>query len=123
MPETPSHADPPVRRKPLPVTITPGMLVVDINDGIPGTIVGITQAYCIYRLPETETLVVAAWRDLALGNVCPADPLLPANVTESDRCNAQATVLRELLALQQFGLSAEQSTVLNELISKLTGEL
>ena len=120
MSQTPADPELPARRRPLPVTITPGMPVVDINDGIPGTIVGITQAYCIYRLPETETLVVATWRDIALGNVCPADALLPADVTANDRRNAQATVLRELLALQQFGLSAAQTTVLDELVTELT---
>jgi hypothetical protein len=76
------------------------MPVVDINDGIPGAIVGITQAYCIYRLFESESLIVASWQEIALGNVCPADPLLPADVTENDRRNAQAALLRELLALQ-----------------------
>jgi hypothetical protein len=97
------------------------MPVVEIDDGLPGTIAGITQAFCIYRLPETETLVVAPWHDIALGNICPAEPLLPVDVTENDRRNAQAAMLREVLALRQFGLTELQTAVLDELIAKLTG--
>jgi hypothetical protein len=60
------------------------------------------------------------WRDVVLGNLCPADALLPADVTESDRRNAQAAVLREMLALRQFGLTTVQTTVLDELFANLT---
>ena len=120
MHKAPSDPEPPVRRRPLPVTITPGMPVVEIDDGMPGVVAGITQAYCIYRLPEREALIVAPWPDIALGNICPADPLLPTDVTDNDRRNGQAAVLRELLALQQFGLSEAQRAVLDELIAELT---
>jgi hypothetical protein len=81
--------------------------------------VGFTQAYCIYRISDSDALVVADWRDVALGDVCPAEPLLPADVSENDRRNASATVLRELLGLKQFGLTARQSAALEELVAEL----
>ena len=123
MPETPPIPDPPVPRKPLPVTITPGMPVIDINDGTAGIIAGVTQAYCIYRVSNKEALVVAAWRDVAVGNLCPADALLPADVAENDHRNAQAAVLRELLALPHFGMTVAQATLLEELVTALCGTL
>jgi len=110
------------RRRPLPVTITSGMRVIELNDGRPGTICGFTQAYCIYRIEGRETLSVAHWRDLALGGIAPADVLLPETVTENDRRNASATVLRELLALKQFGLTPIQRAALEELTVDLCGE-
>ena len=105
--------------KRLPDTITLGMPVVEIDNGMPGTVVGITQAYCIYRIIESQALVVAPWRDIALGHVCPIDALLPADVTKKDRRNAQAAVLRELLHLEQFGLTTVQTTLLEELTATL----
>jgi hypothetical protein len=98
------------------------MLVVEVTDGVIGTIVGYTQAYCIYRTRDTQTLAVARWRDIALGNVCPAEPLLPTDVAENDRRNASAAVLQELLALEQFGLTATQSAAFSELVAELCGE-
>ena len=109
-------------RRPLPVTVVPGMPVVDIVDGTVGSITGITQAYCIHRLTRTNRLQVANWRDMALGNICPAEPLLPDDVAENDRRNARATLLRELLALEQVGpLTAHQKIVYDELLSDLCG--
>ena len=70
---------------------------------------------------ETDALLVANWRDVALGNVCPADPLLSSDVTENDRQNASATLLRELLALKQFGLTPTQTAAHDELIAYLCG--
>lgn len=122
MPEAQSNSDPPSHRRSLPATITVGMSVVEIDAGLPGTIVGYTQAYCIYRISQTNALVVAEWRDVALGDMCPANQLLPANVAEIDRNNASAALLRELLALQQFGLTAKQTAALEELIATLCGE-
>ena len=115
-----SAAEP--QHRPLAVTIVPGMSVVDMASDGAGTIVGITQAFCIYRLAETDSLLVANWRDVALGNVCPAEPLLPPDVTENDRKNGSATVLRELLALKQFGLTPTQTTAHDELIAYLCGD-
>jgi hypothetical protein len=112
---------PPARRRALPVTITAGMPVMEISDAMPATIVGFTQAFCIYRINETGTLAVAKWRDVALGDVCPAEPLLPIGVTENDRRNTGATVLRQLLALKQFGLTAAQTATLDELVAILCG--
>lgn len=108
-------------RRPLPVTIVSGMKVYDVSDITGGEIVGTTQQYCIYRLAETGTLCVANWREVALGNVCPADPLLPSDVTANDRRNASATVLRELLELQHLTgqLTPAQQTVLDELVADL----
>ena len=80
----PVQPEPPGRPpRPLPVTIVAGQPVVEISDALPATVVGFTQAYCIYRLTHTATLSVAPWRNVALGNICPAEPLLPADVTES----------------------------------------
>ena len=112
--------------RPLPVTIVPGRHVFDVSDCPSGTVAGITQAYCLYRLADTETenetLCVAAWRDIALGNICPAGLLLPADVTENDRRNASATALRELLQLKQFGqLTPAQKAALDELMASLLG--
>jgi hypothetical protein len=104
----------------LPVTIVPGMEVYDAAEGPAGHVVAITQAYCLYRPAESEGLCVAHWRDVALGNVCPADPLLPADVGENDVRNAAATAIRELLALQQVtDLTPAQSEALVELTKLL----
>jgi hypothetical protein len=99
------------------------MPVIEVTDGIFGTIVGITQAFCLYRLNDTDALCVAAWPEIALSNICPAAPLLPTNVTENDRRNAGAGVLRELLALQQFGLTTAQQEALDELVAELCDEV
>ena len=101
-------------KRPLPVTVVPGMTVVHIRDAEVGTVVGITQAYCVYRLAETNGLQVSNWRDLALANICPADPLLPDDVKENDHRNASATVLREMLALERISsLTEEQRAVVD----------
>ena len=87
--------------RPLPVAIVPGLQVCVMPDGSPGIITGI-------------------WQDVALGNVCPAPTLLPIDVTENDRRNASATVLRELLALQQVAeLTPDQTTTLEGLVNLL----
>jgi hypothetical protein len=99
--------------------MTAGMRVMEISDAMPATIVGFTQAFCIYRITGNGALAVANWRDVALGNVCPAELLLPAHVAENDQQNASATVLRELLALEQFGLTAAQTATLDELVAIL----
>ena len=88
---------------PVQVAMSPGMPVCEIGDGTPGRITGITQAFCLYRLGDGDTLCVANWRDIAVGNTCPAPTLLPASVRENDLRNASATVLRELLSLQHLG--------------------
>ena len=108
-------------RHPLPITIVPGMRAVDMSCDGTGTIVGFTQAFCIYRIDATDGLSVANWRDVAVGPVCPAEPLLPADVTENDRRNTCATLLRELLALQQFDLTPKQTAAYHELIESLCG--
>ena len=97
------------------------MQVVDMTGFVAGTIGGFTQAFCIYNIESHDNLSVANWRDVAIGPVCPAEPLLPTDVTENDRRNASATVLRELLALKQFGLTPAQTTVHDELIAYLCG--
>ena len=107
------------KQTPLPVTIVAGMTVVPIDDAPVGTIRGITQAHCIYQLNGSERICVAAWPELALANVCPAPQLLPADVTQADRQNAGAAVLRELLLLEQFGLSPAQQAAKDELLMQL----
>ena len=64
--------------------------------------------------------MIARGRNVALGNVCPAAPLLPADITVNDRRNAQAVMLREMLALEPFGLTDGQRAVLAELVAELT---
>lgn len=117
--KTPDEEYLPFQRRALPVTITTDMPVVEVADGVPGRIVGITPAYCVYRFAETGALAVAAWHEVALGNICPADPLLPLDVEGKDRQNASAALLRELLALRQFGLTPVQQASLDELVDAL----
>ena len=105
---------------PLHVAIVPGMPVCVMTDGSPGTVAGITQAFCIYRIDGTDSLAVANWRDIAVGNICPAPTLLPTDITENDRRNASATVLRELIGLEHVAeLTPGQSTTLKELVRLL----
>jgi hypothetical protein len=108
---------------PLPVTIVPGMLVCEMAQIETAVVAGITQAYCVYRAAGSRLLQVARWRDLALVNVCPAAPLLPAEPSENDRRNAMATALRELLLLQQVAeLTPAQSAALGELEAALASD-
>ena len=110
-------------RRALQVPIVRGMTVHEVCDGTAGTVVGITQAYCVYRVADGQQLCVAHWRDLALGNICPAEPLLPADVSENDRRNASATVLCELRSLERLGsLTPAQQAVLEELIALLCSD-
>ncbi len=103
-----------IRDRPLPVTIVPGMSVVDAADAPAAEVIGLTEAYCICRFASSGALAVRPWSEIAVGNLCPADVLLPADVTENDRQNALATVLRELLLLEQFGLTDKQLAALEE---------
>ena len=98
------------------------MQVVDREDESPTTIVGFTQGFCLYRHDGSDEVAVAAWRDVALCGVTPAQPLLPASISQIDRNNASAAVLRELLALRQFGLTATQTAALEELTQQLCVE-
>ena len=68
---------------------------------------------------DTGPFGVARWSDMAVGNVCPAEVLLPADVAENDRRNSCARVLRELLALEAFGLTPVQQAVYDELVEYL----
>ena len=104
----------------LQVAIMPGMPVCEMAHGVPGNIVGITQAFCVYRLADTETLCVSNCRDIALGNVCPAPSLLSPDVTENDQLNASAALLRELLELEHVAtLTSAQQAAMDELIEFL----
>ena len=95
------------------------MAVVPV-DTQPAAIVGITEKYCIFRLEAG--LAVEPWSGVAVANVCPARPLLPEETVEIDRQNAEAVLLRELLSLQQFGLTEKQEAALWELTCELGGE-
>jgi hypothetical protein len=106
----------------LPVTIAPGMLVVDVADARPSSIVAFTEAYCLYRSGETSALTVAPWRELALADICPAAPLLPTDVRQRDEHNLRAVVLRELLALEEFGLTAAEAAARDELMQLFCGD-
>jgi hypothetical protein len=99
------------------------MTVVPIEDVDVGTVVGITETFCVYGLSETNSLQVSSWRDLALGNICPASPLLPIDVKENDHRNASATVLRELLALGRISdLTPQQRAVVDGILGYLTDQ-
>ncbi len=122
MTRSPADEPEPPRRT-LQVPIVRGMPVHEICDGTEGTVVGVTQAYCVYRMKDGQFLCVTRWQDLALGHVCPAEPLLPTDVPENDRRNAAATVLRELLFLERLGpLTPAQASVRDELTAYLCGE-
>ena len=97
------------------------MQVIDMTNEVAGMIVGFTEAFCIFKINSLDSLAICRWHDVALGPVCPAAPLLPDDVPENDRRNSQATVLRELLALKQFGLTSSQTAVHDELINNLCG--
>jgi hypothetical protein len=106
---------------PLPITIVPGMAVVPF-DSQPKEVIGITERYCVYRDPTLNILGIEPWKDVAVANVCPARPLLPDSTDEIDCQNGQAVLLRELLALQQFGLTEKQEAVLEELKNAILTE-
>lgn len=90
------------------------MSVVDAADALAAEIVGSTEAYCVCRFAGSRALAVRPWREIALGNICPADVPLSAEVDENNWQNALAIVLRDLLLLEQFGLTERQSAALNE---------
>ncbi len=113
--ETTTNSPPPPL---LPIAIVPGMQIVRLEDNPVGRIEGVTSAYCVFSLGET--VWVDRWRNLALSGVSPAPPLLPNSVTENDRLDANARVLRELALLKSLGeLTLAQQTTLNELILML----
>lgn len=121
--ESEDHDLPAPLRRPLPVTIVRGSPVYETCDGTAGIVVGFAQAYCIYRAMDGDQMRVAHWRELALGNICPAEPLLPTSVCENDRRNANATVLRELLLLERLGpLTPAQTAVCEELVAYLCSD-
>ena len=96
------------------------MTVVPIEDADVGSVVGITEAYCVYQLADTNGLQVSSWRELALTNICPAAVLLPNDVKENDHRNAIAAVLRELLALERISsLAREQRAVVDGILGYL----
>ena len=117
--QTESEFSPERQHRPLPITIVPGMQVVDMSNDATGTIVGFTEGFCIFRIEGIDSMSVADWNDVALGPVCPAGPLLPTDIAEMDRRNAGATVLRELLGLKQFGLTPTQTAAYDELVKYL----
>ena len=105
----------------LPVTITRGMFVVDHKNAGVGFVAGFTESFCIYRISGLGTLAVAEWKDIALGDIRPADPLLPMDVAERDRRNWSATVLREMIGLKQFEFTEPQDQTFQELVGYLCG--
>ena len=102
----------------LPITITPGMSVVCVEDKAIGQIEGITQSNCIYTLGDR--ICVEPWSNIALTNVCPARPLLPRSVEENDELNAAARVLAELALLKSLTkLSPTLTAAIEELLGLL----
>lgn len=105
----------------LPITIVPGQPVFDLADGTPGLVVGVTEAYCLYRTQDSR-LAVSSWRETAVSAICPAAQLLPREVTASDVRNASARLLRELLARELVApLTENQRATREELVKLLCG--
>jgi hypothetical protein len=102
------------------VLVYPGMPIVECAEATTGKLVGATEAYCIYRLDETDTHVVSHWREVAVAGITPVFAPPPATLAGIDRQNARAVVLRELLFLEPFGLSTAESAVLRDLLAQLT---
>jgi hypothetical protein len=95
------------------------MRIVECAEATTGELVGVTQAYCIYRLDQSDAHVVSHWRDVAVAGITPV-LLQSADLADIDRQNARAAVLRELLFLEPFGLSTVESAVLRDLQAQLT---
>lgn len=111
----------PEMRSPLPIVVTRGMRVYETWTGTIAEVVGFTQMYCLYKTAGATEVSVAPWSEVALANICPADAVLPRDMTEIDRANARAALLREFLVARAYGLSAAQETALLELESALCG--
>ena len=75
---------------PLPITITPGMHVVDVSDN-GGVIAGITEDSVIYRpTVAPESLLVGRWSDVAICGTRPG----PSSVTRGRRRSPTTEWLR-----------------------------
>ena len=96
------------------------MAVVSV-DGPSAEIVGVMERYCIYPLEEVG-LAIEPGSGVCLANICPALPLLSQCTDQIDRQNAQSVLLRDLFALQQFGLTVKQAAALEELTSDFVGD-
>lgn len=66
--------------RPLHVAIVPGMPVCVMTDGSPGTIAGITQAFCIYRLDVPLNASVNCVHQLLYGEPGSVEITKPAEV-------------------------------------------
>lgn len=106
---------------PVEVSIAPGMPIYEIWSATKGTVVAVTQAYCIFRAAGVSELSVAPWHEMALANICPTDRNLPRELVEIDLANARASLLREFLAAKPYGLTANQSAAYHELVAMLCG--
>ena len=87
----------------LPVTITPGMQVVDVSDN-GGVIAAITEDSVIYRPTlDPVTLLVGRWSDVAVCGLVPARNLLPNNPDERQRHNGYAVSVHR--SQSSFGIA------------------
>ena len=98
--------------------IGPGMRVANWKHHSTGRVIGVCMDYCIYRL-ENDHMCVDNWRDLAVAGLRPGPQVLPTDVTENDKRNASAILLKELLYAEQFGWSETQRVLRDELVTYL----
>jgi len=103
-----------------------GTPVCEMSTGTLGQAVGVTNAYCIYRLHSEGTddaFSIAPWRDIAVGNVAPSWDLLPKNWDEIDRLDSYAALFRELAAIAPNHMISTLETTLQEIYLILTDKL
>jgi len=103
-----------------------GTPVCEMSTGTLGQAVGVTNAYCIYRLNSKDLkdcFSVAPWRDIAVGNVAPSWDLLPRDWDENDRFDNYAALFRELAAIHPNHMTSTLETTLQEIYLILTDKL
>jgi len=103
-----------------------GTPVCEMSTGTLGQAVGVTDAYCIYRLNSKEakhSFSVARWRDIAVGNIAPSWDLLPKNWDEIDRHNSYAALFRDLVAIDPNHMTSTLEKTLQEMYLILTDKL
>jgi len=103
-----------------------GTPVCEMSTGTLGQAVGVTGAYCIYRINSKEaecSFSVARWRDIAVGNVAPSWDLLPKNWDEIDRLDSYAALFRDLAAIHPNHMTSTLETTLQEIYVILTDKL
>jgi|GEM_PF-1197709 len=110
----------------LRLEIAPGTPVYDTRHATAGQAVGVTNGYCLFQVDSQETknsFSVTPWRDLAIGNIGPAQHLLPADPDQRDRLDTYAVLFRELTSVHPDDMFPALVKTLQELQIILTGTL